>query len=204
MDRLRGATLVDIALPAAVYQSSSSLLTSPSEKSLLSSYSAFDSKHVPARVVRKLYRYGLLVDARGKVVWHQHSHHHPRNWSLSRKCYDTALICFLEFLMTLASNTGSTTADQIYESYGMTKRMALFCFTFAYLAGQAIGGLFLPPVSETFGGRTIYVATTALYALGNLLIGWVPRIPVIVVARFLTGFFSAMPGTVAAGSLENM
>ncbi|QIW96304.1 hypothetical protein AMS68_001822 [Peltaster fructicola] len=147
---------------------------------------------------------GLHVDRLGNVTWKPNSSIHPRNWPISRKCFDTALICFLECLTTLISNTGSSTAGQTYQLFGISKQLALASFTFSYLIGQAIGGLLLPPISETFGGRTIYVVTTALYSVGNLLIGAFPVLPVVVTCRFCCGFFSAMPGTVAAGSLENM
>lgn len=82
---------------------------------------------------------------------------------------------------------------------------AIFCFTTVYLFGQAIGGLVLGPVAESFGHRTIYVASTAAFAAACLLIALAhDHLAIIIVGRFVSGLTSAIPATVAAGSIENM
>lgn len=161
---------------------------------------------VPAGVSFALLQKGFDIDRHGVVSWRQDSvtSVHPRRWPLLRKSYDSAVICFMEFVMTLISNTGSSIAPYAKEDLGISRELALFYFTTLYLLGQAIGGLILPPVAESFGGRSIYLSSTIAYSACCIVLGACPTVPVIAVMRFATGFLSAMPAVVACGSIENM
>lgn len=160
--------------------------------------------HVPSDAAKDLYDRGLQFDSYGVVTFTESSKLHPRNWSLGRKTYDSALICFLEFFMTLISNTGSSIALEAAAGLGLGRTVALVCFTTLYMLGQALGGLVFPPMAEQFGGRTIYVSTTFGYAIFCLIMAVWPNVPCIVIGRFGSGLLSAMPAVVAAGSIENM
>lgn len=159
---------------------------------------------IPPRVKQSLKAYGLLVDPQGLVTFAPNSHSHPRNWTVLRKSYDSFLIIFLEFFATLVSNAGTATAEAAREELGLSKVAAIACFVTVYMVGQAVGGLIFPPVSESFGAKQIYTATTAGFGLMCLLMAVVPALPMIIVGRFVGGMLSAMPAVVACGSLENM
>lgn len=159
---------------------------------------------VPIDAAKELYARGFQFDSYGIVTFTETSKMHPRNWSLGRKIYDSALICFLEFFMTLISNTGSSIALESAASLGLGRTVALVCFTTLYMLGQALGGLVFPPMAESFGGRAIYVSTTFGYAIFCLIMAVWPNVPCIVIGRFGSGLLSAMPAVVAAGSIENM
>lgn len=166
-------------------------------------------RKIPIRVIDKLNSKGFVVDSSGTVSWSPHTHHpnptHPRHWALVRKTYDTAVIIFLEFFMTLVSNTGSSIAPFAAPELGVSRETALFAFTTLYLLGQALGGLVFPPIAESFGGRTIYLTSTFGFALGCVVLAAWPRVWwVVVLCRFATGLLSAMPCVVAKGSVENM
>lgn len=174
-----------------------------------SQYSTGDEKlkkprELPQHLVDHFAHKGIVIHPDGLATWDPQSKLYPRNWSRSRKCYDTSIILVLMVLMTLVSNTGSATAEQTYTAFGVSKKTCLLHFTFSYLCGQACGGLLLPPISETYGAHMIYVTSAALFGIANLLIGAFPQPAIIVIARFTCGFFSAAPGTVAAGNLESM
>ena len=175
---------------------------SPSAASSAASF----KKHVdvPRRVQEALDARGFNVSTEGLVTWQADSRSHPRNWSLLRKTYDSALICFLEFFMTLLSNCGSGVSDVARHDLGISRELAIFSFVTVYLLGQAVGGLFLPPIAESFGGRTIYVVTTFLYAVCCLVVAAAPSVPAVIVGRTIAGMLSAMPAVVACGSLENI
>lgn len=113
-------------------------------------------KELPCHVREALDKHGFTADSFGVVSWQIGHHKHPRHWPLIRKAYDSAIIIILEFSMTLISNTGSSIALQTHSSLGVSREVALFCFTTVYLLGQALGGLVFPPFCESFGGRTIY------------------------------------------------
>jgi len=73
-----------------------------------------------------------------------------------------------------------------------------------YQLGQALGGLIIPPCSETFGRRMPYIISGAIFALCCLLIGIVPSMAMIYLGRFVSGFASAVPSVVLAGSVEDL
>lgn len=54
----------------------------------------------------ELAKHGLQRGDNGLITWQPDSKDHPRNWSTLRKCFDTTLIIFLEFFVTVVSTTG--------------------------------------------------------------------------------------------------
>ena len=72
------------------------------------------------------------------------------------------------------------------------------------LLGQMIGGIIFPACSEAFGRKKLYIVSTGLYSLICLAVGMTPSIIVISIGRFLSGFLSAIPAIVVAGSIEDM
>ena len=178
---------------------------SVSSMSTANSQTSFDTREsIPQRVSDALEKKGLEVDDQGVVRFAQDSTAHPRQWSVLHKSYDSAIIVFLEFFMTLVSNTGSSIAPEAAEDFSISRETALFYFTTLYLIGQAIGGLVFPPIAESFGGRTIYLTSTFGFAVFCLVTAYWPQIRIVIVCRFMTGLLSAMPAVVAAGSIENM
>ncbi|KAI5363686.1 putative major facilitator superfamily, MFS transporter superfamily [Septoria linicola] len=159
---------------------------------------------IPQDVEDLLHVKELDVDARGVVHWREDSITHPRCWPVWRKGYDSAVICLLEFFTTLISNTGSSVARYASDDIGVSNELAIFCFVTLYLFGLAIGGLLFPPIAESFGGRTIYLFGAAGFSISCLIVGASPTLPAVIVGRFFSGFFSAMPTVVAVGSIENM
>jgi hypothetical protein len=187
---------------ASSYQSSisseESLCTSPPEKNTLPHHA------IPTTVLKALSDDYLTVDSDGLVDFAHASPSHPRQWSLSRKLYDTTIICLLEFVTTVISNAGSNIAEQVSEDFGIPQELAIFCTATLYLLGQAIGGLIFPPVTEVFGSRILYAGSTALYAALCLMTGLAPSLATIITGRLFTGMLSAMPTCVATGSVENI
>ncbi|PKX88954.1 putative MFS multidrug transporter [Aspergillus novofumigatus IBT 16806] len=75
---------------------------------------------------------------------------------------------------------------------------------FTYLIGQGIGSIVFPPYSEAFGRKKLYIVSTAMYSLSCIIIAIVPSVTGVVVGRLLSGFLSAIPTNVVAGSIEDM
>lgn len=73
-----------------------------------------------------------------------------------------------------------------------------------YLLGQGIGSVVLPPYSESFGRKNLYVASTALYSISCAIVAAVPSLAGVVVGRFTSGLVSSIPTTVVVGSIEDM
>jgi hypothetical protein len=159
---------------------------------------------IPDSVLKVLSDEHLTVNDKGLVTFAHSSPAHPRQWSLRRKLYDSAIIALLEFATTVISNVGSNVAGPAATHIDVSLDVSMFCLATLYMLGQAIGGLIFPPVTEVFGSKSIYVTSTALYAALCFMIGFAPSLGTIVTSRLLCGMLSAMPTCVAIGSMENI
>lgn len=72
-----------------------------------------------------------------------------------------------------------------------------------YQLGQAIGGCLIPPLSELVGRRIPYLISCAMFSV-FCLVTCAPSPIAIYCGRFITGFASAVPSVVIAGSVEDM
>ncbi|KAL2823882.1 major facilitator superfamily domain-containing protein [Aspergillus cavernicola] len=82
--------------------------------------------------------------------------------------------------------------------------LLIFLEFFTYLLGQALGGIILPPYSECFGRKKLYVISSATYSISCVIIAAVPSIKGVVIGRLVSGFLSAIPSTIVVGSIEDM
>ncbi|KAL4909128.1 hypothetical protein BDW74DRAFT_174340 [Aspergillus multicolor] len=152
-----------------------------------------------------LHEHGLELTPDGEYVrWATSNQNHPRNWSAVRKVYDSSLIIFLDLFTTAISTAGSPAADHSHQEYGISRVLAIFIFVSLYLFGQGIGGIIFPAYSEAFGRKNLYIISTGLYSVFCVIVGVVPSIAGVVVGRFFSGFLSAIPTIVVAGSIEDM
>ncbi|KAK3389263.1 major facilitator superfamily transporter [Podospora didyma] len=152
----------------------------------------------------ELAKHGLQRNENGLICWRPDSKDHPRNWSRARKTFDTTVIIFLEFFVTVVSTTGASVAHEAQLEYELNKRTSILAFTFMYNLGQAFGGLLTPALSELIGRRTPYLVSCAVFSIFCLLIAVVPHQSSVWLGRFVTGFASAVPAVVTAGSIEDM
>ncbi|KAF2435302.1 putative polyamine transporter [Tothia fuscella] len=147
---------------------------------------------------------GLQKTHSGYVEWQKDHSEYPRNWRLSRKIYDTTIIVFLEFYTTVISTTGPSAAKNTMNEHQISRTLSLVAFTFMYQLGQALGGLLMPPMSESFGRRKAYIYSSAVFSIASLITGVVPHVAGVYVGRVIAGFASAIPSVVLAGSIEDM
>ncbi|TKA72225.1 hypothetical protein B0A55_07295 [Friedmanniomyces simplex] len=146
----------------------------------------------------------LEADATGTVTLPDGSPAHPRQWPLSRRLFDSALSCLVDFFTTLFSNSGSSMVDAAMPRLGVGRLSTMCCLTTVYLLGQGVGGLVLPAITESFGSKYIYIASTLGYAQTCLIIELAPSLASKTVCRLLSGILSAMPTAVARGTIENI
>lgn len=72
------------------------------------------------------------------------------------------------------------------------------------MMGQAIGGIFLPPVSQRLGRRNIYIVGTTAFGLASVIIGVPHHLAAATIGRFLQGVAAAIPATVAFANFNDM
>ncbi|GAM43231.1 hypothetical protein TCE0_047f17871 [Talaromyces pinophilus] len=121
-------------------------------------------QHGDDAIHHKLVRRGLRRSDPNTVTWDTEHGDFPRNWSVARKLYDGMIIFFLEFYTTVISTTGPSASEQAMGEYGLSRVEALSGFQFTYGIGQAIGGLIMPPFSESLGRRNSYLLRWVYYS----------------------------------------
>jgi MFS family permease len=161
-------------------------------------------QHGDDAIHHKLVRRGLRRSDPNTVTWDTEHGDFPRNWSVARKLYDGMIIFFLEFYTTVISTTGPSASEQAMGEYGLSRVEALSGFQFTYGIGQAIGGLIMPPFSESLGRRNSYLLSAAIYSISSLITGVVPSPVGLFIGRFLSGYASSVPSIVLAGSIEDL
>ncbi|KAK2873355.1 hypothetical protein FQN49_002408 [Arthroderma sp. PD_2] len=139
-----------------------------------------------------------------QIRWLSSNPNHPRNWRPLRKIYDSGLIIILDLFTTAVSTAGSAAADHARHEFELSRTLAVFLFVSVYLIGQGIGGIIFPPYSEAFGRKKLYIISTGLYSVFCVIVGVVPSIAGVAVGRFFSGFLSAIPTIVVAGSIEDI
>ncbi|KAK4251846.1 polyamine transporter 1 [Corynascus novoguineensis] len=182
-----------------------------------------DHKDEEAELLASL---GLQRVEDGLISWRADSKDHPRNWTALRKTFDTTVIIFLEFFVTVVSTAGASAAHAAQFRDGMGNASSILAFTFIYNLGQALGGLVTPALSELIGRRTPYLVACAAFSAACLLTGLAPNSSIphvspsssssssppaavataacVWVGRFVAGFASAVPAVVTAGSVHDM
>jgi len=73
-----------------------------------------------------------------------------------------------------------------------------------FFYGQGIGGLVLPPYTESFGRKTVNIIASAGFAIACVIIGVPQSLPAVVVGRFFSGVLSALPTVAGSGAMEDM
>ncbi|KAB8234273.1 major facilitator superfamily domain-containing protein [Aspergillus alliaceus] len=153
---------------------------------------------------RQVARSGLRRRDSKIIEWDTEHELFPRNWPVQHKLYSMMVPFFLEFYTTVISTTGASAAEETMQEYGLSRVVALTGFQFMYGMGQALGGLIMPPFSETHGRRVGYLLSAIVYSISSLLVGVVPSPVGMFVGRFLSGYASAVPSIVLAGSIEDL
>ncbi|KAL8729523.1 MAG: hypothetical protein Q9166_004695 [cf. Caloplaca sp. 2 TL-2023] len=170
------------------------------------------TKEVPSNsLAETIQENGLVLSEEGFVRWDNRNPKHPRNWTIKRKAYNTTTSAAQEartdYGISLGLSIFCLTSMFVYSLYPRLRfceRLTLCSRVNSYLIGQGIGGIFFPPYSEAFGRKTLYIVSTLVYCICSVITVTVPSLAVVIIARFITGIFSAIPTIVVAGSIEDM
>ncbi|KAJ5643644.1 uncharacterized protein N7484_006151 [Penicillium longicatenatum] len=138
------------------------------------------------------------------VRWMRNNPQYPRNWSTTRKIYDTGLVCILDLFVTASSTAGAGAAAKAKDEYHLDSTVAIFCFVTLFLLGQSLGNVVLPPWSESFGRKRIYIISSGISCICSVTIGFLHSLPGAIIMRILAGIFSAVPATVVGGTIEDL
>lgn len=137
---------------------------------------------LPAWVVRKLVRLAAT----------NHASIERRSWSCSTWLWYWERICPFPIRFTVSFR------------FFMPCIWLIFGCACRYLLGQCLGGIIFPSFSEAFGRKRLYIISTGLYSVFCVVVGLSSSLAGIAVGRFFSGFLSAIPTIVVAGSIEDL
>ena len=126
----------------------------------------------------------------------------PRNWPLSSRTKNIAILSLLIFVQAWAGADASMANSMASKELGVSSA-AENAYTAAYLFGIGSGALFAGPLSETVGRNPTYLASTfcfLLFVLGSALSRTLASQ---VVCRFFVGLFSSATLAINGASVRD-
>lgn len=93
---------------------------------------------------------------------------HPRNWSLSKKCFVTFQICLLTFSIYIGSAIYSSGLQGVSEHFHVSQTVAILGLTL-YVIGYGCGPMIWAPLSEIpmIGRSPVYILTLVVFVFFN-------------------------------------
>ena len=142
-------------------------------------------------------------DSRELITFGDDDGGNPRDWPYRKKMANVALIAGMAILSPLASSMFTPGIDQIAESLN-TSRVSVVACTTGFVIMLGFGPLFLAPLSETFGRRSLYLGCFGMFALLQIPTALAPNIGTLIAMRTLAGFFGSVGIANGGGSLSDM
>ncbi|CVK87854.1 related to mfs-multidrug-resistance transporter [Fusarium mangiferae] len=127
----------------------------------------------------------------------------PRNWSLARKRYITAITMLLLANGSIASSITAGNTQSITQEFGISN-VAAQLTTSLFLLGFCAGPLLFGPLSEFYGRQWLLYFTFFLYFCFTFLTAWPTNLGGLLVGRFLAGCFAAGPFAIVPGVLVDL
>lgn len=127
----------------------------------------------------------------------------PKQWPLSRKYTQVILIFFIGLICPMASSILAPGMSDIAETFNVDSQIVIGAQT-GFVCMLGIGPLFLAPMSETFGRRTIFLTNLIIFTLIQIPTALAPNIESFMVLRTLGGLFGSVGVANGGGSISDM
>ncbi|KAH7157244.1 major facilitator superfamily domain-containing protein [Dactylonectria estremocensis] len=114
----------------------------------------------------------------------------PRNFPAIVRILSIAIITSLAFVSSFAGAIYAPAQDAVLEEFHQSREVAVLPLSL-YNLGLAFGPLVGAPLSETYGRKAVFVATTPIFVLFMLGSGFSKNITSLVVCRFFAGMFAS-------------
>ncbi|GAB7357914.1 hypothetical protein MBLNU230_g0081t1 [Neophaeotheca triangularis] len=142
-------------------------------------------------------------DSREVVKFDENDSANPRQWDKSKKMVNVFVIAMMSILSPLASSMFTPGIDQIAEDLN-TNSQTVIGTTTGFVVMLGFGPLFLAPLSETFGRRSLYLICFTLFALLQIPSALAPNIATLIASRTLSGFFGSVGIANGGGTISDM
>ena len=135
--------------------------------------------------------YGDLQRIRTATDWDgPNDPDNPRNFTLRRRLASTFAVTFLAFVSTLAGSIYGPAHTNVSRQFNVSEEVAILPLSL-YNFGLAFGPPIGAPLSETFGRRTVFLATSPIFALFTLGAGFSNGPASLSICRFFAGVFAS-------------
>ncbi|KAF5025997.1 hypothetical protein F66182_1899 [Fusarium sp. NRRL 66182] len=114
----------------------------------------------------------------------------PRNFPLSLRVYSITSITALAWASCFAGAIYAPAQDAVAQEFSAGRLAAVLPLSL-YNLGMACGPLVGAPLSETYGRKTVYVATTPIFLMFLLGSGFTTNMVALSVCRFFAGMFAS-------------
>ncbi|KAF2107523.1 major facilitator superfamily domain-containing protein [Lophiotrema nucula] len=125
-----------------------------------------------------------------------------RNWSIFRKTYTTLIVSSIGFVSTIATSIYASGHEDVALEFDVSLTLALLPLSF-YALGMGFGPMIASPMSETFGRKVVYLATTPVFALFILGSGFSQSLASLCGCRFFAGLFGAPGVSIASATIAD-
>ncbi|KAJ5580035.1 MFS general substrate transporter [Penicillium hispanicum] len=145
----------------------------------------------------------LFFDKDGHLEFAPDDPENPKNYSLGRKCYITAVAISLVMNATFSSSAPSGSFQSVSDDLHVSVEAAGLVTTL-FLLGYCAGPLFWAPLSEFYGRRWIFYISFTIYLAFGFLCAFTPNFGGLLAGRFLTGTAASAALTNAPGVLADV
>ena len=132
-----------------------------------------------------------------------HDPYHPIHWKNFKKWSIVVVYTLLQVFVQLTSTTYVSAKFTYMDMWGTNEQVATLGQSM-FIVGQAIGPLFLSPLSDVGGRKWVYVGGTFCYALLNIGTALSVNIGMLIAFQFLSGIAGSVAVVNVAGTIADL
>jgi MFS family permease len=126
----------------------------------------------------------------------------PQEWSMAKKGMIIGFMSFSTLVVVMYSTSYTSGIPGMMATFGVHSKTLVVLGITTYLAGLALGSIFLAPLSEMYGRRPVYLIAVFMFVVLIIPCALAKDLPSILVVRFFgaiagSAMISNAPGTVA-------
>ncbi|KAF2742373.1 MFS general substrate transporter [Sporormia fimetaria CBS 119925] len=123
----------------------------------------------------------------------------PRNWSLAKRAYHSAIPALFGFAVTFGTSVYSPSVSNVMEDLHVSRTGAILGLTI-FTLGLGYGPVFSAPLSEKYGRKIVYMASAPIFMLFTLGSALSKNLAALLVCRLFAGLTGSPALAVGAGT----
>ncbi|ORY85524.1 MFS multidrug transporter-like protein [Protomyces lactucae-debilis] len=128
---------------------------------------------------------------------------HPMHWSTFKKWIIIVIYCLLQLFIAMTSTSYVSVVYLIQERFGTSLQVTTLGQSL-FIVGNAVGPLFLGPLSDIAGRKWVYVGSILLFSILNIGLALALNFPMMAIFMFLIGAAGSTALCNVAGSIADL